>query len=168
MRNYKWRLAHPESYEKGMKKYKRTEKYRKIRRRQYIEFKDKTKEWVDNNRDRVNGYSRKRNQNKNHNISDVELQELYEYCNYSCMYCGISEKEAIELYGQKLHRDHAYNNGSHGIENCVLACKQCNSSKRDLDWDDWFQYPNSKYSIEKFNKIKNWLILKGNENLKSE
>jgi len=126
------------------------------------------KQWANNNRDKIHEYAERHTKNKSHNISKEELQELYTYCESSCMYCGISEREAISLYGQKLHKDHAYNDGSGGIENCVLACKQCNSSKRDLDWDDWFQPPNLKFDTERFNKIKSWLVIKGNENFKSE
>lgn len=94
---------------------------------------------------------------KQHKISKQELAILYNYANNSCMYCGISEAKAKELYRQKLHKDHAVNEGSNKIDNCILACKSCNSSKHKMNWDEWYIPENPIYNIERYNKIRNWL-----------
>jgi DNA primase len=117
----------------------------------------KQKEWQRNNKDKIQIYNLERKLHKNHNISKEELKELYDYANYSCMYCGIPEEEAKKQYGQKLHKDHAYNNGSNGIENCILACKGCNCEKHEQDWDEWYISANPKHTEERYNKIKNRL-----------
>ncbi|RNB59425.1 hypothetical protein EDM57_04595 [Brevibacillus gelatini] len=120
-------------------------------------IKQLTKDWRQNNREKLKEYRIERELHKKHDISDEELNELYAYCNSSCMYCGITEEESVEKYGHKLHKDHAINDGSNGIENCILACKSCNSSKRNKDWDVWFTTENPKYTQERFVKIKEWL-----------
>jgi hypothetical protein len=113
--------------------------------------------WRRENKDKVRQYQIQRNMHKKHDISDEELDELYQYANDSCMYCGISEEAAIEKYSQRLHKDHAVNNGSDGIDNCILACKSCNGSKRTKDWDEWYTPDNPKYTYDRYLKIVEWL-----------
>jgi 5-methylcytosine-specific restriction endonuclease McrA len=69
----------------------------------------------------------------------------------------MSEEDAIKKYKNRLHRDHAYNEGSNKIDNCVLACKGCNDSKRKKDWDEWYTEDNKRFSQERFDKIVEWL-----------
>lgn len=94
---------------------------------------------------------------KKHEISEQELLRLYTYCNYKCMYCGLPEVEQIERHKKKLFKDHAVNRGSNKIDNCILCCLPCSSSKRDKDWTEWYN-PNIKgYEEERFIAIKSWL-----------
>lgn len=102
-------------------------------------------------------YRLNREMHKRHDISKDELSELFEYANYSCMYCGISEEESLKVFGEKLHKDHAYNDGSNGIDNCILACKSCNSTKHKKDWNEWYTPENEKFNPILFNKIIKWL-----------
>lgn len=105
-------------------------------------------------------YRENRKYSKEHNITKEEIDLIYEFSEYSCMYCGISEEEAVDKYRQKLHRDHAINNGTDGIENCILACKGCNSSKNSKDWDEWY------LSSECFNEDRFMLIIEWLENFR--
>lgn len=115
------------------------------------------KEWRDKNKDKVQQYNQQREMHKTHTISKEELKSLYDYADSKCMFCDMTEEFAKYLYGEKLHRDHAYNNGSNGIENCILACKGCNCSKHKKDWDEWFTPDNPIYDEINYNKIKTWL-----------
>lgn len=148
-----------ENYERALASHRRwnkTEGCIKAAERNFKKQKGNAKAWRRRNKDELNKRTRERALHKTHEISNEELKELYEYANYSCMYCGISEKEAKIKYRERLHKDHAYNNGSNGIGNCILACKSCNSSKHNRDWDRW--YPNNKrFKQDLYDKIAEWL-----------
>ncbi|WP_217493734.1 HNH endonuclease, partial [Paenibacillus polymyxa] len=120
-------------------------------------LKDYQSEWRRKNPDKIRDYRIFREQHKNHTITATEMDFLYQYCNYSCMYCGLTERDSLKEYGQILHRDHAVNDGGNGIENCILACKSCNSSKHTDDWDVWFTTDNEKFDFERYQKIYEWL-----------
>jgi hypothetical protein len=140
---------------------KKDDYFRPLLQKYKKENKDKYSEWARNwrkdNLEKVSQYNRQRKMHKNHNIKKDELNILYSYANDSCMYCGMTEEESQKEFGQKLHRDHAYNEGSNGIDNCILACKSCNTSKRDNDWDKWYTPDNPLYNEERYLKIKEWL-----------
>jgi hypothetical protein len=120
-------------------------------------FKGYPKEWARNNKDKVKKYRLNREQHKTHEISKEDLEILYEYAESKCMYCDMTEEYSIYYYGEKLHKDHAYNNGSNGIDNCILACKSCNCTKHTKDWDEWFTPENPIYDEVNYNRIKAWL-----------
>ena len=119
-------------------------------------MKEYNKEWRRLNKDKIKQYNLERS-HKSHDITNEELLELYDYADHSCMYCGRSENEALEIYNQKLHKDHAYNEGSNGIDNCILACKGCNCRKHTKDWDEWYTEDNPLYDETRFWKITKWL-----------
>lgn len=137
--------------------YFQTEKFREWMKRNFVQKRQRMKEWRQENKDKVNSYNKKREQNKTHEISKEDLEILYEYAESKCMYCDMTEEYSLYYYGEKLHKDHAYNNGSNGIDNCILACKGCNCSKHTKDWDEWFTPENPIYDEVNYNKIKAWL-----------
>jgi len=94
---------------------------------------------------------------KKHTISIKDWNDCKEFFGYKCAYCGITETEHKERYGQQLQKDHAENQGDNGIGNCVPACRSCNSVKKKNDWDNWFTPENSRYSQDKYNIISKWL-----------
>jgi predicted DNA-binding protein YlxM (UPF0122 family) len=94
---------------------------------------------------------------RQHDISTKEWNDTLNVLGHECIYCNISEEDAKKKYGQKLHKDHAYNNGSNGIDNCILACKSCNCTKHTKDWDEWFTPENPIYDEVNYNRIKAWL-----------
>jgi len=146
----KWREYYKERDAREHYKAKRLERNREDRKS------GKYLEWQRNNKDKIKTYREKRQSHKNHDISNEELAILYDYANSSCMYCGISETEAKAKYNNNLHKDHAYNNGSDGIDNCVLACKGCNSIKHNKDWDEWF-ISSEVYDEIRYDVIASWL-----------
>lgn len=116
-----------------------------------------TSNWRKNHKDKTRQYSRDWQLNKEHEITKEELKELYEYCNYSCMYCGMTEEEAKKKYNKRLFRDHFVNDGANTIDNCILCCNGCSSSKRDKTFEDWYTPKNPRYSQERYNKIIEWI-----------
>jgi hypothetical protein len=52
------------------------------------------------------------------------------------MYCGMSEEEAKKEFGCRLFRDHFENEGSNGVDNCILCCKRCSSSKHTKPFEE--------------------------------
>ncbi|MCA1021587.1 HNH endonuclease [Halobacillus litoralis] len=116
------------------------------------------REWESKNRDKISEYNQYRKMNKHHDITDEEWESCKKYFGYACAYCGITENESIELYGQRLHKDHFHHMGSNEIDNCIPACKVCNSSKNDHDFYEWFQRPDI-FDLDKFEVIDGWLSI---------
>jgi hypothetical protein len=156
-KNYERILNNYSDFKLYYKKYTQGEKHKKYRQKNHEMMKDWLAEWRRQNPDKCKEYRDSRKMHKDHEITEEELKVLYDYADSKCMYCGITEKQAIKKYKQKLHKDHAYNNGSNRIDNCVLACKGCNSDKHDKDWNEWFTSDNPRYTVERYNAIKEWL-----------
>lgn len=111
-----------------------------------------------NNKDKFKKYAQDRKMNKDHDISEQEWFECLDYFNNCCAYCGISEGEAFELFGQLLHKEHVEHDGANDITNCVPACKGCNSSKWEYDFNEWYNENNHRYTTRRYKKIIKWLM----------
>jgi 5-methylcytosine-specific restriction endonuclease McrA len=65
---------------------------------------------------------------------------------HACVYCG----ETAETSGAHLHLDHLTPK-SHGGEdvatNLVLACRRCNSARRNLTVAQWSAYAQVKFGV---------------------
>lgn len=88
-------------------------------------------------------------------LTETEWNEISQYFDNSCAYCGMTEKESLEVYDELLHHEHVIpliNGGAYSFGNIVPSCRSCNSSKMNHDFYDW--YPNSEvYSKEREKKI---------------
>lgn len=115
------------------------------------------KQYQQNNKEKFKAYNRKREQNKLHKINKKEWKACLEYFNNQCAYCGMTLEEHKNLYNQQLHKEHVDHNGSNTIENCVPACKSCNSKKWEFILSDWYNENNPKYSKERLEKINKWI-----------
>lgn len=112
-------------------------------------------EWSRKNKDKLKIYAERR-AHKNHKISNNEWEECKKYFNYSCAYCGMTEKEHKKIYNQQLHKEHVDHEGANDLSNCVPSCKSCNSSKWDKNLDEWYS-KNDKFIYEKYHKIIQWI-----------
>ena len=115
------------------------------------------KKWVSLNRDKVNSYTRFRTMNKTHDITHEEWEECKTYFDYACAYCGIHETNAKETLGNLLHKEHVEHEGSNKIDNCVPACKSCNSKKWKFHISEWYNIENEIYNKDREKKIFEWL-----------
>jgi 5-methylcytosine-specific restriction endonuclease McrA len=55
------------------------------------------------------------------------------------------------------HKDHVIHKGSNKLDNCIPACKSCNSSKWKSKFEDWYSENNVVFNIDRYNKILKWL-----------
>ena len=79
-----------------------------------------------------------------------------EYFNNECAYCGLPLELHKEIVGQDLHKEHKDHNGANDLSNCVPACRLCNSTKHDKEFDDWYNKSNPNYTKSRYNKIIRW------------
>lgn len=154
----KWQNENKEQAYENIYRFKKTPKWHEYNYNYGQGRKGEIKQYKKEHPEKTKQYN-KNHSRKKHDISKEELDDLYTYTKFSCMYCGITEEESLKTYKQHLHKDHAYNDGSNGIENCVLACKRCNSLKHTKDWDEWFIPTNKLFNQDRYDKIKNWLNL---------
>lgn len=158
-KSVKWWENNKERYEINRKRYHKTDKFKEWHKRNNEQQKDKRKEWFEKNPNKNSEYQARRKQHKQHDITENEWIDCKEFFNNSCAYCGMSEKESLVIYNQRLHKDHAMNEGSNGIDNCLAACKGCNCKKHKEDWYDWYAENNKIFNQERFDKICLWLSL---------
>lgn len=161
----KYRNENIEVYRKRSNEYDRTHKERrkeineKYRNEKAEEKKKYQSDWLKNNVEKVKEYFSNR---KIHDITKNEWIACKEYFEYKCAYCGLPINEHEKPYRGKLvscdfHKEHVDDNGSNGLDNCVPACHSCNSKKWKFDFDEWYNKENPIYSIDRYNKIIQWL-----------
>lgn len=92
-------------------------------------------------------------------LTETDWNEISQYFNNSCAYCGMTEKENLKIYGELLHHEHVIpliDGGAYSFGNIVPSCRSCNSSKMNHDFYDW--YPKSNvYDTSREEKITNYL-----------
>lgn len=131
----------------------------KIHRQKYrATRKERDKElyelWRDNNRDRIRQIKKRRYQSQRSLTSNFTIEEwniCLQYFSNECSYCGNFAKE--------LTQDHfipVTKNGDYTAENIVPACRSCNSSKCNTDFEEWYGWQ-SFYSKEREDKILSYL-----------
>lgn len=155
----KWAENNREKYLAAKVKYNHTSKGRKTLKRAYDKRKKEGyfQEYYLNNPEKFKEYNYK-HKHKLHDITNAEWNYCKNYFKNVCAYCGIDEKTAKKEQGHYFHKEHAINEGSNDITNCVPSCRDCNSEKNTLDFDDWFNKGwNQKYTQERFDKIVKWL-----------
>jgi hypothetical protein len=104
----------------------------------------------------------KNRQHKNHIITEKEWNDCKEYFNNECAYCGLSIKEHYGTYRgitklRDFHKEHQIHDGANDLSNCIPSCKTCNSYKWKFGFDEWYNEQNPKFSIERYNKIMQWI-----------
>ena len=152
----KYQKDNPDKVKKYQKKdNEKRKEYIAVYGRLYRKNGGQTK-WQRNNEDKIKEYRKKR-KNKNHDISIVEWNECLEFFKHKCAYCGMSESEAKVKYNNRLHKEHVDHAGSNKIDNCVPACKSCNSSKGSRIFDVWYNENNDAFTQERYSRIAEWL-----------
>lgn len=153
-----WNLNNLEQARALRRKYDRKPDRKKAKKKVHEELKNRGYyvEYRRQNKDKIKKYNKKRNE-KNHKITKNEWETCKKYFDNSCAYCGMTNDEAKRLYNNYLHKEHVIHNGSDKIDNCIPACKSCNSSKATKKFEDWYNESNKKYSKDRYNKIIKWL-----------
>ena len=91
-------------------------------------------------------HTQKRNTMKDelpNTLTDKGWNIILQDFNYSCAYCGMTENEHLDKWGEVLHQEHFIplsSDGGYKAGNIIPSCRSCNSSKRSQDFFEW--YPN--------------------------
>ncbi|WP_095148179.1 HNH endonuclease [Pseudomonas sp. Irchel s3a18] len=99
--------------------------------------------------------------------SGAEVEELWNYFQFSCAYCGIPMVRASRTG----HLDHIVSSalgGSNEIHNHLLSCNRCNGDeKRDEDWQRFLarKVTDSELAAERHAHISAWIERAGREPL---
>jgi Pyruvate/2-oxoacid:ferredoxin oxidoreductase delta subunit len=150
-----WSKDNREKVLKSKRKYNKTPKAIQA-------MKDNSKRWRESGRSLEYQRSIKdklpiyRDNHNDHDITDEEWESCLNYFNWSCAYCTFPYDLHIEMFGQQLHKEHVIHKGSNYVENCVPACRSCNSQKHDKDINEWYNKNNVNFSKRRFNKIIKW------------
>lgn len=159
-----WALANPEQRKLLKNKYEKKPKskeQKKLREKGYRED-GKYLDWQRENKDKIRGYNKEREQHKKHEISKSEWLSCKSYFNNCCAYCGLSVEKHFRIhYGEMkqfdLHKEHVDHNGSNDLSNCVPSCQSCNSSKWTYSLLEWYTPEKEFYNEDRLSKIHNWL-----------
>lgn len=160
-RSYDWEKRNPDKLAATIKRRSKTKKKRdELRKYSRIRRENgKHKAWMANNKGRLIEY---RNKHKKHDINKREWNICKEYFDNSCAYCGLHIDEHFIIYAGKpkktdLHKEHVEHEGSNDISNCVPSCRDCNSSKRSADFEEWYRYRDDIFDEGRYMKIMKWL-----------
>jgi 5-methylcytosine-specific restriction endonuclease McrA len=64
---------------------------------------------------------------------NVDAEAIYELYNHTCIYCGSKTDLTLD------HVVPLNGGGKHCEDNLVVACRSCNSSKKDTPLEEWAQ-----------------------------
>jgi len=106
--------------------------------------------------------SYEKRKSKEHQIYDIEWDNLKKYFDNKCCYCGLPIEEHWIRYRGKIllgdfHKDHAIDEGRNDIKNSLPACESCNSSKHDKTLHQFYNPKNPNYTRERYLRIVEWL-----------
>ena len=92
-------------------------------------------------------------------FTEYDWEVALNHFNKSCAYCGVKQETHIKHKNQRLHQDHFIplsKGGTYTVDNIVPACGNCNPSKGDRDFFEW--YPQKDfYNKDREDKIINYL-----------
>lgn len=115
------------------------------------------RDWKKNNRDRCRVNEQKREAAKRelpNNLTTKQWENIKRCFNNKCAYCG-EETHLTQEHFVALSKG-----GEYTLNNIIPSCTNCNSSKGDKDFFDW--YPNfKKYSAAREKKILKYLGYNG-------
>jgi hypothetical protein len=155
----KWVDSNRERHNQNQLKYFKTEKGKEAQHRELATWRNKGgyRQYYQNNKDKFIEYAKTKKEHKTHDITDEEWFACLDYFKRSCAYCGLPEVDQLNNYNHQFHREHVYTNGNNYIDNCVPSCTKCNVSKRDIEFNDWYNEDNKVFSKRRYNKIVNWM-----------
>jgi len=81
-------------------------------------------------------------------ISPVDEDAVYKMCDYTCTYCGSTEKLSLD------HIIPLSKGGPHAQSNLTVACRSCNSSKNATPLDTWLKTRTKNKGKENVNVLR--------------
>lgn len=161
VKSTQWIKENPERYKELRGKHHKTEKFKEWNKTNSKKFRENgtTLNWQRSNPDKVKGYRIKYSEKK-HNITIKEWESCKKYFIHRCAYCGLPiEEHWIKFRGKiqlgDFHKEHIDDEGANDLSNCVPSCKECNSSKHEFEFEEWYSQQEF-YSEERYNRIIKW------------
>lgn len=111
-------------------------------------------EWFRDNPDKVRMYSQRRTARVNelpNTLTETEWEEVLYHFGHSCSYCGIHQDDLKTVLNQE-HVIPVTKKGGYTADNIIPACKSCNSSKSNRDFEEWYSEHGS-FTLERYEKI---------------
>lgn len=167
----KWRLRNKEKISKMQKEWAEKNKdYLKTYSKKYREengdyLREQTRMWRQKNRHIDNQYSKDRKMKMEKLEKTLTLEEWTQtliYFDFKCAYCGITQDQHLTSVGQNLHQDHLIpltKMGGFTKENIIPSCRDCNSSKRNHKFEEWYRASdnyNSDYEAKILSFVSNF------------
>lgn len=115
--------------------YKNIKIFKQYRRENAERINEYSKMWRKNNVEKTRVYSKERNEKMMslpHTLTEEEWQYALKEFNYKCAYCGDDSN---------LEKDHFVpisKDGGYTIDNIIPSCINCNRSKYNYDFFDWY------------------------------
>ena len=131
-----WIKDNPEKFKEAYKRYMKTDSWKAYKKQNFIRSKNKMREWRQKHPEKCRGYVLL---HRNHDITEAEWRKCLEQFDYKCAYCGLTEKEHLEMYNQVLHREHADSGGANDLSNAIPSCGSCNYRKWIFPMEEWFR-----------------------------
>lgn len=141
---------------------KNSETRKEYARRYYAENREKCKKSIKKwdkahpvQRRIINESSRTKKYGADSTLTNQEWAKIKSLFTNSCAYCGLSESECLEQFGEKLHHEHIIplaDGGDYAYGNVVPACRSCNSSKANQNFSIWYK-TSGVFSEERNTKI---------------
>lgn len=143
-------------------------KEKKLKQSQQRRLDGKHAEWLKTPAGKESGRKAwEKRKHKNHKINKKEWVACKDYFKnedgeWCCAYCGALWKDHYRVYAGKLvksdlHKEHADDEGSNDLSNCIPSCLSCNTSKHKYTLEFWYSSDNPNFSQERLNKINKWL-----------
>lgn len=158
-RKKKYAKENPEILQKRKRKYtiENPDKIKETSKKYYEENLERitirNAQWRINNRDKASRIKQRRRTRQNLGectLTTQEWESIKQYFDNECCYCGRKSKLSQE------HFVPVSKHGDYSLGNILCACRSCNSSKLNLDFNIW--YPRYKYySGEREDKIIKYL-----------
>jgi len=149
-----WIKNNPESFKKAYKNYMKTDSWRAYKKENYIKTKDLTIQWRKDHPEKTKQYIQN---HRNHDISTKEWKACQEYFNYVCAYCGKTLEQQYKQNNHQFHKEHVDHEGYNDVRNCVPACTNCNSTKKEKTIEHLFNINIiSTFTQDRYDKIMLW------------
>ena len=149
-----WIKNNPENFKAAYKRYMKTDSWRAYKKENYIKTKDLTIKWRKDHPEKNKQYAQN---HRNHDISTKEWKVCQEYFNYTCAYCGKTLEQQYKQNNHQFHKEHVDHEGYNDVRNCVPACTNCNSTKKEKTIEHLFNINIiSTFTQDRYDKIMLW------------
>lgn len=147
---------HWDGFIENVRRYIRNPKGKAVMKRNQIKQKEYHKEYIKNNKIRLNEYAKVK-RHKKHDITNSEWKSCCEIFDWKCAYCGKTYEDNYKEHHEQFHKEHVDNNGYLDLRNCVPACKNCNSIKHEMTLDELLEANYIEgFTKEEYDKIIWW------------